>query len=68
MTGAVTTALALRPREAARALGISERTLWEWTKAGRVPSVRVGHVVMYPTDALKAWLAQQAAPSKEGHA
>ena len=66
MTESANTALALRPREAARALGISARTLWAWTKAGRVPSVRVGHVVMYPTDALKAWLAQQAAPSTEG--
>jgi predicted site-specific integrase-resolvase len=52
--------LALRPRDAARALSISERTLWYWTKAGIVPSVRVGHVTLYPVDAVRKWLAEQA--------
>jgi len=66
MTEVANTALALRPREAARALGISGRTLWAWTKAGTIPCVRVGHVVMYPTDALKTWLAQQATPGMRG--
>ena len=63
--------LALRPREAAKALGISPRTLWEWTRAGRIPCVRVGggarQVVLYPKAALERWLAQQAqATSTEG--
>jgi excisionase family DNA binding protein len=68
MAEALNTALALRPAQAARALGISPRTLWAWTKAGRIPSVRVGHVVLYPTEALKSWLAQHATPSTEGDA
>jgi len=49
--------LALRPREAAKALGISERTLWTLTRAGEIPHVRLGRAVLYSIDALRAWLA-----------
>jgi len=52
--------LAMRPRDAARALGISERTLWTWTKVGIVPHVRLGSCVLYPTDLLRDWLAKRA--------
>ena len=48
--------LALRPREAARALGISERTLWSWTREGRIPYRRQGRCLIYPVAALEAWL------------
>jgi predicted DNA-binding transcriptional regulator AlpA len=42
--------------DAARALGISERTLWGLTKPrGPVPSMRVGGRVLYLTSALRAW-------------
>ena len=34
--------LALRPRDAARMLGVSPRTLWGWTRDGIVPHVRLG--------------------------
>jgi excisionase family DNA binding protein len=61
--------LALRPREAAKALGISPRLLWQLTKDGRVPCVRVGgvkrHTVLYPLSELQAWLSQQAATAHE---
>jgi len=53
--------LALRPREAAQALGISERHLWTWTNQGRIPHVRIGRSVIYPRDVLDRWLAEQAA-------
>lgn len=52
--------LALRPREAARALGISERTLWTLTKAGSIRCVRLQRAVLYPVDSLREWLAQQS--------
>ncbi|MEZ6141070.1 MAG: helix-turn-helix domain-containing protein [Zavarzinella sp.] len=59
-----TNKLALRPREAARMLGISERTLWTWVKQGRIPCVRIGNdkrkITLFPADQLKDWLAQQA--------
>jgi excisionase family DNA binding protein len=53
-------ALALRPREAAAALGVSERTLWAWTAAGEVPHVRRGKTVLYPVGELTRWLAEQS--------
>ena len=54
--------LALRPKEAARALGISERKLWEITadQTSGVPHIHWGKVVVYPVDALRLWLAAQA--------
>ena len=52
--------LAVRPRDAARALGISERLLWDWTRADGVPHVRIGNVVLYPVEVLKTWLATKA--------
>lgn len=60
-----TPCLAMRPREAAKALGISERLLWEWTNRGEVPHVRVGKAILYPVDVLRRWLDEQAATGKE---
>jgi excisionase family DNA binding protein len=56
--------LALRPREAAKALGVSERTLWTWTDEGQVPFVRIGKSILYPVDSLRRWLDEQAAKTK----
>jgi excisionase family DNA binding protein len=53
-------ALALRPRDAAKALGICEKTLWTWTKANQVPHVKMGRAILYPTDALRRWLEEKA--------
>ena len=61
------TALALRPREAAKALGISERMLWSLTAPrGTIQSVRVGSCVLYPVTGLQAWLDRQAQGAREG--
>lgn len=49
--------LALRPKEAAKALGISERKLWSMTNCGEIPHVRAGRAVLYPLHELRAWLA-----------
>jgi excisionase family DNA binding protein len=61
--------LALRPREAAKALGISARHLWQLTKDGHIPCVRVGSgtrkTVLYPVVELQAWLARQSARTEE---
>lgn len=52
--------LALRPRDAARTLGLSERTLWSLTKQGKVPFVRIGKAVRYPRHLLLRWLEEQS--------
>lgn len=59
---AATPALALRPKDAAKALGIGQRKLWALTyPRGPIPSVKVGTCVLYPVAQLEAWLAEQAA-------
>lgn len=62
--------LALRPREAAKALGISPRLLWQLTKDGHVPCVRVGNgkrrTVLYPLAELQGWLSRQTSAAKGG--
>jgi hypothetical protein len=50
--------LALRPVEAAAALGISERKLRDLLP--RLPHVRLDGVVVLPVDQLRKWLAGQA--------
>ena len=57
------TALSLRPREAAKMLGISERTLYSWTRDRIIPSAKIGRTVLYSVDHLRAWLDQQAGAS-----
>ena len=52
--------MALRPKDAARALAISERLLWEWTRNEGLPHVRIGNVVLYPVDCVKRWLDERA--------
>jgi excisionase family DNA binding protein len=55
-----TPCLAMRPREAAAALGISERLLWAWTHSGEIPHVRVGKAILYPVDILRRWLDENS--------
>jgi len=72
MTKRTVEPLALRPVEAAKALGMSIRTLWDLTAPrGPIPCVRVGtgkrRLVLYDVAELQAWLRQQA-ENKEGSA
>jgi excisionase family DNA binding protein len=46
-------------KDAARALAVSDRSLWEWTKAGKVPHVRLGRRVLYSPDDLRRWVEGQ---------
>ena len=57
--------LAYRPKEAARKLSISERSLWTLTKAGEIPHFRVGRAVLYPTAGLHDWIASRAGGVQE---
>lgn len=53
--------LALRPAEAARALGIGERSLWALAAKGEIPFARLGSLRVFPVAVLEKWLAERAA-------
>ena len=55
--------LALRPAEAARALGLSERALRALLP--QLPVVRAGGAVLIPIEQLREWLRERA--QFEGH-
>ncbi len=50
--------MALRPREAAKALGLSERSLRELLP--QLPVIRTRRAVLIPVDALREWLRDRA--------
>lgn len=56
--------LALRPPDAAKALGISLGHLWKLNKDGSIPHVRLGSgkrkMILYPVEELKNWLSMKA--------
>ena len=52
--------LSYRPKQAAEALGISERMLWSLTQSGVLPHVKTGRVTLYPVAMLRSWLEAQA--------
>ena len=54
-------ALLVPPREAARLLSISERTLWTFTKRGAIPAVKIGRAVRYDQADLRAFVEQSKA-------
>ena len=72
-TEALSSPLALRPKDAARLLSLSPRTLWQLTRDGAIPAARVGNgkrrLVLYAVADLQAWLsreAQKSVPSEGG--
>ena len=46
-------------REAAQALAISPRKLWDLTKHGDIPHVRIGRSVRYAPADLQSWIEAQ---------
>ncbi len=46
----------LTPREAAKRLGICEKTLWTLTNRGRMRSVKIGRSVRYDPADLNQWI------------
>jgi len=62
--------LTLRVREAAEALGICERTLYQLTAPrGPIPCVRIGRgkrkTVLYSVDVLREWVNQQSVEQQQ---
>ena len=60
--------LLLRPAEAAEVLGVGRSKLYALLARGALPSVRVGHSVRVPADALRKWVAGQVESRNVGHA
>lgn len=51
------TPIAVRPRQAAKMLSVSERTLYSLTQPrGPIPCRRMGGTVLYSVAVLQAWL------------
>ena len=50
--------LALKPDEAAIALGISTRLLWSLIANNQIPFKRINRRVLLPVDSLRAWLLE----------
>jgi excisionase family DNA binding protein len=61
-------ALLVGPKEAARLLSVSPRTLWAMTfeQEDPLPYVRLGRLVRYSPSDLQAWLSQRAARTRQG--
>ena len=53
--------LALRPKDAATALGVGERLLWSKTNAGEIPHLKLGNATLHQVEALREWLRQESA-------
>ena len=51
--------LLLTVRQAAQRLAIGERTLWELTRRGAIPCVRIGRAVRYAPSDLEAYISRQ---------
>ena len=52
--------LALRPKEAAAALGIGHNAIYELCNRVDFPTVTVGRKIIIPVDGLRRWLDAQA--------
>jgi excisionase family DNA binding protein len=46
-------------REAARLLGVSERTLWTLKDSGQVRAINIGRSVRYPVSELERYIRRQ---------
>lgn len=61
----VASKLALRPREAAAALGVSLSTLERLTRSGQITAVKLGRVRLYEISVLAAFLESRRAIGQE---
>jgi len=57
--------LALRPREAAAAISVSQKTLERLTKAGEIQSVLVGRCRLYELSVLESFLKSRRTAGEE---
>ncbi|MFT5323143.1 MAG: excisionase family DNA binding protein [Planctomycetaceae bacterium] len=53
------TKLAIRYREAAKALDVCERTIWGLVRDGKLRNIRVGRAVRIPVAELERFIAEE---------
>lgn len=55
-------------REAAKMLGVSQRTTWQLAADGRLPSIRIGSRRLFSPETLREWVKAQerGAPADAG--
>lgn len=58
--------LLLTPHEAAQALSISERTLWQLSKDCYIPVVKIGRAVRYAISDLERFIEAQKTAGRQG--
>jgi len=56
--------LCYRPGEVAEIVGISRSKAYELLASGEIPSIRIGHSVRVPADALRAYIADRLAAAR----
>jgi len=61
----IASTLALRPREAAAAISVSEKTLERLTRAGEISVVKLGRVRLYELSVLEEFLKSRRVIGQE---
>lgn len=51
--------LTLRPRDAASFLGISESTLFRFRNTGKLPSIKIGRIVLFRRSDLEEFVSKK---------
>jgi len=60
--------LTLTSKEVARALGISERSVWRMAATGEIPSpVKIGRCARWRVAALEGWLEREERRARRQH-
>jgi len=54
--------MAMSPRDAARAIGISRSTLYRLIQKGRIRTVKIGRRTLVPTSALAELIGEEVLP------
>jgi excisionase family DNA binding protein len=65
VTGAAQQRLLLTVRQAAEALSICEKSLWNLTKRGDLPAVRIGKSVRYTLEDLQSFIGRSKVVAHE---
>ena len=56
--GSTTSPLLVDPREASRLLCVCEKALWNLTKRGELPAVRIGRSIRYDLVDIRAYISR----------